>query len=345
MPDARGTGRPDGTVLGIDWQIGGFGAVIGAVAAVATALFAGAGWSTTALAAGGGALLGGLMGFLLARPLKRDLRDIAIYAAVLARGQWDARLPEEGTGELRYLMRQLSAMAASLTDQMDALRRLAEERAGLAQRAERLAILEERQRLARELHDTVSQELFAVAMLVGAIRQGLPEEFTDAKQKLVQAEEAARRAQATMRGLIRALRPVELGGQDLRSALAALLNEVQERHGIATELSAEERLGLPMAVEDALFRIAQEALSNAVRHGVPTHLRIQVEQGLAGAVLRVEDDGRGFDPAAAVAHVGLSSMHERAMEIGAQLRIQSQAGAGAVVEVRWTDRTVEKDDG
>lgn len=328
------------SLLGIDWEIAGFGAIIGAVAAGVAGLLAHQAPLQLVLPVAVGAGIGGVVGFWLARPLKRDLSELNTYAALLARGQLQAEPPTgDGGGEFKYLMRQLAVMAASLAAQVEALRRLADDRVRLAERAERLSVVEERQRLARELHDTVSQELFAIAMTVGAVRRALPQPAGAAAEQLGLVEEGARRAQATMRGLIRALRPVELGGQSLAAALSALLEDVEARQSVAVhaELADAEAAQLSPAVEDALFRIAQEAVSNAVRHGEPANLWVALSCHRRVAVLSVRDDGQGFDLDATPGHIGLRTMRERAAEIGGQLAVQSQLGQGTTVTVRVQD--------
>ncbi len=328
------------SVLGIDWEIARFGALIGALAAAVAALLAHEAPLQLVMPVAIGAAAGGAAGYWLARPLKHDLGELNTYAALLARGQLQAEPPlQEGGGEFKYLMRQLGAMAASLSDQLEALRRLADDRVRLAERAERLSVVEERQRLARELHDTVSQELFAIAMTVGAVRRALPEPAGPAADQLALVEEGARRAQATMRGLIRALRPVELGGQSLTAALSALVADVEARQSVAVQAALPEAAasGLSPAVEDALFRIAQEAISNAVRHGEPAHLWVGLSHHAAAVVLSVRDDGRGFDQSATEAHIGLRTMHERAAEVGGQLAVQSEPGQGTTIMVRVQD--------
>ncbi|MDA8345568.1 MAG: histidine kinase [Thermaerobacter sp.] len=321
-------------MTGLDWQLAGYGLMIGAVTAIATAFLLHPPAYLTFAAAGFGAVVGGATGYVLGRPLKRDLRETTLYAALLARGRFEARLDGEGPGELRYLMRQLNEMAEAIGQQVDALRRLAEERSQLAARAGQVAALEERQRLARELHDTVSQELFALAMMVGAARAQLPPEREDTRRALQAAEDGARRAQATMRSLIRALRPVELGEQSLSLALEGLLAEARERNGIDARLELLGAVDLPPGIEDALFRIAQEAVSNALRHGQPKRLTVRlVSQGTA-CTLNVEDDGSGFDPQDITAHFGLRNMRERAAEIGAHLAVQSAPSKGCSVQVR-----------
>jgi len=330
-------GSASGPVLGIEWQIGGFGAVIGGASGGVAGLVLHAPPPTLVLPVAIGVGVGALIGFWLARPLKRDLRQLGTYAALLARGQFHAELPDEGTGELKFLMRQLKAMADSLVSQVEALRRLADERVSLAERAERLSVVEERQRLARELHDTVSQELFGIAMMVGAARRALPATETELERQLNLVEDSARRAQATMRGLIRALRPVELGSQSLPDALRALMDDIHARQGLTVNLTVAEGGELAPSVEDALFRIAQEAVSNAVRHGECSQLSVTLTAEDGSAALLVQDDGRGFDPDTTTSHIGFRTMRERAVEAGGRLTIHSAPGAGTTVAVRIVD--------
>jgi NarL family two-component system sensor histidine kinase LiaS len=331
--------------LGLDWQIAAFGALAAATGAVAVAAGLHAALGAAALWTALGTAAGAVLAFWLARPLKRDVRAIAIYTALLARGQYQAQLPTGATGELGYLMRQLRLMADSLVGQVQALRRLAEDRATLAQRAERVAVLEERQRLARELHDTVSQELFGLAMLLGATRQLLPQDADIARQHLLQAEEAAQRAQATMRALIRALRPVELAGQTLAQALLALQRDIEERVGVAVHVEGSVPETLPRGVEDALFRVTQEAVANAVRHGHPAHVTIRAEARDDDLVLTIVDDGSGFDPATVPEHVGIPGMRERLAEVGGRLVVWSLPGQGTRIEARIPHVVLEEGDG
>ena len=146
-----------------------------------------------------------------------------------------------------------------------------------------------------------------------------------------------------MRGLIRALRPVELGDKSLADALATLLGDVRERQGIETELLASKDREIPPGVEDALFRVAQEAISNAVRHGRPTRLVVSLRTESNAVSLAVEDDGVGFQSGAVEDHVGFSTMRERTAEIGARLNIRSQPGRGTRVTVRAPFRLTEND--
>lgn len=324
------------TPLGLQWQLALAGLGFGIAAALAPSLYLGRLPSSALPAAAVLAVAGAVLGFFFGRPIKRDIREIAIYAAALAHGQLGVRLPEASSGDLRHLMRELNRTAEALARQVDALRRLSDQRATLEERSERLAVLEERQRLARELHDTVSQELFALAMSVAAARDRLPESLAAERDRLRLAEEGARRAQITMRNLIGALRPVELGGQRLGTALQDLLRDAEQRRGVRTSLALAEGLDLPTGIEDAVFRIAQEALSNALRHGAAGLVAVTLGRTGARVHLTVRDDGQGFDEAELRAGYGIRGMRERAAEVGGRLDISARPGSGCTVHF-WLD--------
>lgn len=326
----------DPTSLGLQWQLALAGLGFGAAAVSLAALSLGVKPLVVVSPAAAAAAAGAVLGFWLGRPVKRDLREIGLYATALARGQFGSRLPDGGMGEFRHLKLQLNRTAKALAEQVDALRRLSDERADLLERSERLAVVEERQRLARELHDTVSQELFALAMSVAAARSSLPEDLGPERERLQRAEEGARRAQVTMRNLIRALRPVELGEQRLGPAIGDLLREAEERRGVDVRLDIDEALDLPTGIEDAIFRIAQEALANALRHGGAT--RVQARLGRAGqrVLFSLRDNGRGFDLQAVREGYGIRGMRERAAEVGGRVDVSPSPGEGCTVSF-WLD--------
>jgi two-component system, NarL family, sensor histidine kinase LiaS len=140
-----------------------------------------------------------------------------------------------------------------------------------------------------------------------------------------------------MRALLLELRPVELAGRPLAEALSQFLAELGERHEVATGFVQESGDGqLGPALEDGLFRIAQEAVMNAVRHAAPHRVDVRLAVDGPWATVSVEDDGRGFDPALAPpdAHYGLRSMRERAEELGGSLAVRSAPGRGTYVQVR-----------
>jgi signal transduction histidine kinase len=246
------------------------------------------------------------------------LRRLAETTRALADGELDRRIPVRGRDELARLEDSVNRMAEQLSRALIAERELAGAHARTVERA----------RIARDLHDSVSQELFSLRLLATGVHRALP----DGSPLRIQVESMARSAGTAsreMRALLLELRPVALAEAGLPVALDQLAQAYRTRLGIPVTADVED-VAWTAEQEHALLRIAQEAVGNAVRHGQPETLSIELRSG----VLTVHDDGAGFDPAAATAGLGLALMRERATEIGAQLTITSAPGAGTTVEVR-----------
>jgi GAF domain-containing protein/ligand-binding sensor domain-containing protein len=215
---------------------------------------------------------------------------------------------------------------------------IAIENARLYEQAQQLAVVEERQRLARDLHDSVTQALYGMTLYseaaAGQLSLGHTERVAEHLQML---QETAHEALAEMRLLVYELRPPVLEEEGLVAALQARLQAVEGRAGLSTEFKAEGEYPLPPAIEEGLYRIAQEALNNALKHAnarsVRVHLAHHPSEGIVS--LGVVDDGVGFDPATARARggVGLSAMEERAEEMGGRLSVGSASGRGTKVLV------------
>jgi len=209
--------------------------------------------------------------------------------------------------------------------------------ARLYEQAQQLAVLEERTRLARDLHDSVTQSLYGVTLFAEAAGRLLAARDTElAREHLHELQQTAQEALQEMRLLIFELRPSILGDNGLAAALQARLEAVEGRAGLETAFQvegADQRL--PPKVEEGLYRIAQEALNNALKHAHARHIAVVLCQNQPIVVLEVTDDGVGFEPS--VAHqqggLGLRGMEERAVQLGARLSIQSQPGAGTRVKV------------
>jgi signal transduction histidine kinase len=204
------------------------------------------------------------------------------------------------------------------------------------------AIVDERNRLARELHDSVAQSMYGVTLLAEVASQLLASGRTDqVAGYLGGLKETAKDSLAEMRLLIYELRPPVLEEEGLAAALQARLEAVEGRAGLETELKLDGKLSLNPEVEETLFRIAQEALNNALKHGHAHRIVVSLGQAGQRVVLEVADDGAGFDPAAArrSGGLGLRGMEERAAEIGARLEIESAAGSGTRVRVVWEGGT------
>lgn len=208
--------------------------------------------------------------------------------------------------------------------------------AQLHERAEQLAVVEERQRLARELHDSVTQALYSVNLYAEAARMALSAGRAEiATDNLQELRNMAREAMLDMRMLIFELHPPTLEEEGLASALQIRLEAVEARSGIQTEIQVEGDTRMPLAVEEELYRIAQEALNNAIKHARAQQVIVRLHANSDYFCLEVQDDGRGFDPAAAKQSggLGLRSIEERVQRINGKLTMDSGPGEGTILRV------------
>jgi signal transduction histidine kinase len=214
------------------------------------------------------------------------------------------------------------------------------ENARLYRQAEQTAIVEERQRLARELHDSVSQALYGIGLGARTARALLDREpiGEDTKAKLAHPLDyvlsLAQAGLAEMRALIFELRPDALEQEGLAAALDRQAAALRARHEleVQTDLCAEP--DLPLEVKEALYRIAQESLNNVVKHARASWVAIRLDERESAVVLEVQDDGVGFDPRGEYpGHLGLHTMEERAARVGGALEVSSSLGRGALLRV------------
>ncbi|WP_448336721.1 GAF domain-containing protein [Chloroflexus aurantiacus] len=207
----------------------------------------------------------------------------------------------------------------------------------LYQRAQQAAALEERNRLARELHDSVSQQLFSMTLTAQAARSQFERNPARVPALLDRLHETATAALAEMRALIFQLRPPALRDQGLVAAIQQHAQHLAHREGLRIELNVIGDERHARGIEQPLFRIVQEALNNIVKHAAARNVQIMLEFNADQVAIRVIDDGKGFDPAARPSgegrHLGLLSMRERAAELGGSFNVHSRPGAGAEVEV------------
>lgn len=206
----------------------------------------------------------------------------------------------------------------------------------LSKRARQEAVLTERNRLARELHDAVSQTLFSATIIADVLPRLWERDEDLGRERLEELRELTRGALAEMRTLLNELRPSALVQTDFDDLLRQLSEAVIARARLPIELHIEGEFDPPPDVKIALYRIAQEALNNVVKHAYAGQASIVLKANEAGAELCISDDGRGFDPAAVTSdHLGLNIMRERAEAIGARLTIDSQPGEGTEIVVAW----------
>jgi signal transduction histidine kinase len=218
------------------------------------------------------------------------------------------------------------------------------ENANLCREAE-AAVLKERARIARELHDSVSQALFALTMHAEAARillenSGITENNHPtgrALRNVRELSELSEGALAEVRDLIFELRPGALREEGLAAALRKHAAALSAREGLRIEVQApERRVEIDPSTEEHLYRLAQEALHNVVKHAGATRVRVHLKaEADGGLVLEIEDNGRGFDPVNVPAgHLGLRTMADRVEQIGGILQIQSAPGGGTTVCAR-----------
>jgi signal transduction histidine kinase len=204
-----------------------------------------------------------------------------------------------------------------------------------------LSIASERNRLALELHDAVSQKLFSLVLTAEAAGTQLGRDPAAAAAHVARLQELAREALEELRSLILELRPPELERDGLCGALRKHVELLRRLHRVEIDLDVDDAAGDAAGAagrrDRELLRVAQEALQNAVRHAGAQHVAVRLARtGGGGVVLEVSDDGAGFDPAdpeLRSRRLGLTSMEERAQRLGGKLEIRSAPGAGTTVRV------------
>ena len=255
-------------------------------------------------------LLGTLFGYAWTRWLTGRLRRLTDAVDAWGRGDLEAVVRDASDDEIGQLARRLNRMA-------EQLRTLLETRG-------ELAVVEERQRLARDLHDAVKQQVFATAMQLGAAQATLDDDPGAVRDLIAGAAQLVSQTQRELTALIRELRPAALTDKGLATALADAVDDWSKRTRIGAEVRVQGERETPLAVEQALFRVAQEALANVARHSGATAVDVRLAWDPDGLTLAVADNGRGFDVTRADGQgLGLSSMRERIAAIGGTLSVGS----------------------
>jgi signal transduction histidine kinase len=249
----------------------------------------------------------------------------ALFLANKRRGR---RAPGGGrafTEEDEELLRTLAAHAAiALTN------------ARLYERGRELTLAGERARIAHELHDAVSQKLFSLRLTAQAAAALVDRDPARAREELRQVALLAAEATEELRAVVVGLRPAALDEEGLPATLRTEVEVLGRAHSARISFSHRHVRALPAAQEEAVLRVAQEALHNALRHADAGSVSVCLEGRGRGAVLTVTDDGRGFDPSVvrrAGRHLGLVSMRDRADGVGGGLTVDSAPGKGTVIEM------------
>jgi signal transduction histidine kinase len=213
---------------------------------------------------------------------------------------------------------------------------IAIENARLHERSRELSIVEERNRLARELHDSVAQKLFGVVLAAEAAATLHERGGEEEPAQLRRVQALSREAMDELRSVIFALRPVELESEGLATTLRKHVDVLRRAYGRGIELELLGAVDLPLETQGEIFRIAQEALANALRHAEAKLIAVRLDARGGRITLAVTDDGSGFDPsdpAGRSRSLGLTSMEERGAALGGSLSIESAPGEGTTVRL------------
>jgi signal transduction histidine kinase len=275
--------------------------------------------------------------FAVGRILK-PIGDLTEGAERIAAGQFDHRIVAVTGDEIEDLANRFNSMADSLKSLYRGLQqKVASRTEEVLQQQRRLAVLEERSRVARDLHDSVSQSLYSVTLFSEAARRHLvARNAAAAEQSLDQLIGASRQALKEMRLMVYELRPPELENRGLIGAMRQRLSSVEERAGIEALIEAPASLVLPEDLEPELYSLAQEALNNALRHGNARSVKLALQHVGEAIQLEVRDDGVGFDPGTlqTTGGMGIRGMEERAHALGGRLLVESAPGEGTLVRVQ-----------
>jgi len=262
--------------------------------------------------------VGVLFGLLASRRLVRRVRRLERATLAVADGDYTVTLPASGRDEIGRLEANFTTMTRQLGSALAAER---ERGAGGARGAERA-------RIAREIHDAISQHLFALRMIAAGMRRADP-----GNQQARAIERISEEALRDMQALLTELRPASPDGAGLAPALQQICAAYHDRLGLTVDASLDE-VTVPAPVEHALLRVTQEACTNAVRHGHARRLAVSLTRQDGHVELAVRDAGAGFDPAAPQAGSGLAHIQDRVAEVGGTVDIDSAPGRGTALTVR-----------
>ena len=264
------------------------------------------------------AIVGSIFGYVSSKWLLRRFNKIQDGSKAWRQGDFDFRIDSSAKDELGKLSRNLNNMAEEIQD--------------LMKNRQELATLEERQRLARELHDSVKQQVFASGMQIAAVKLKTDEESPTIKH-LDAAETLIHQAQEELTTLIHKLMPVALEGKGLVSAVREHIEAFQENEEIIVDFQSKNSIKVSSELEYALFRIIQEAFANIAKHSQASKVSIGLEQTQSNLILIIEDNGIGFKTSKKTRGIGLISMQERLEPFAGKLEIESKPGSGTKLTI------------
>ncbi|CAM4047681.1 sensor histidine kinase [Lederbergia lenta] len=278
-------------------------------------------------------LFGAVTGWIIGTAVHHKNEEIAASLLEIEQGNYlfDNESAKYKDG---FIWEKIANISLRLKEQAQTHQKLASERVDWNNQLKEELLTKERNRLARELHDSVSQQLFAATMLLSAINQN-PDPASDTaikQRKLV--EGVINEAQSEMRALLLHLRPIQLEGKSLKTGMEEILSELTSKLPMEVVWNIQD-IKLDKGVEDHLFRILQEAVSNTLRHAKANRLEVVLKYMNRMVFLKIADNGKGFKmDSTKTSSYGLINMKERASEIGGNVKIVSIIGKGSSIEVK-----------
>ncbi len=271
-------------------------------------------------------LLSGLIGWLLARSFGKRIGAISQASQAFAEGDFTERVDSTGKDELSQLGNNYNQMADRISSQVKDLKNLAENNAKLAEEAQGLAKLEERNRIARDLHDAIKQQLFGLHLTAGSAVYNLESNPETSKANLEQIANLSQEILEEMDTIIGELRPASLGDEGLIDSLRNYLDQIQH-HDLQVFFESHGERELPLNIEQAIFRVVQEALNNVIKHAEATEVEIRLNYGLSGIDGSIKDNGVGLgDAEIQDSNMGLLNMRNRIEELGGLFKITGIGG-------------------
>ncbi len=262
--------------------------------------------------------VGAVFGWLVTGGLRRRLGNLSQAAQAWSQGEFSVVPRDKSGDEIGELTRALNHMAEQLQTHIHT--------------RDELARMEERNRLARDLHDTVKQQTYAARMQLSAAKNLLASDPQTAAEHLEAALQLNRETQQELKLIIDELRPAALEGCGLAQALRNYTTRWQEHTGIQVEMTVSGERPLPLDVEQVLYRVSQETLSNVARHSEAERVTLNLSMTPMQVSLSIADNGRGFQPAAVAPNsLGLAGMKQRLAEVGGALTIESTLSVGTQV--------------
>ncbi|WP_248930266.1 sensor histidine kinase [Paenibacillus hamazuiensis] len=295
-------------------------------------------------------LLGLTVGFFRGRSIQRGLDTLHLSIIELSKGNWTRRILSDPSDPFHRIYQDFNEMAEAVENKVQLLQKTAEKHASETQTIER-AVTEERKRLARDLHDTVSQQLFAIHMSAASLPKLLEQKPEAAQPIMEQLTQMSHHAQKQIRGLIAQLRPIELEGVSLKEGLDKWFPDYCRQNGLQGRLELQCLEGLSEAIEHQLFLIVQEGMANVVKHASAQSVILSLFDAGHQVMLQIRDDGQGFsrDDVTGQSY-GLTTMRERAQKLGGDMEVTSKPGAGTTIKVKIPKfkeepKVVKNDDG